>query len=447
MRKLGLGIALLVVVIASLFFYLKDAEQKQMAALNKLQEKVTIQLNQMQKNGFEITQREMQQEEEHFFISIIEPDKASAYLTQFGISVTPQEAEELKGLKLSVDLQYLSDTYSLDIYPVEVPPYLKSVITGEEDQRILTQLEEMVKQKVFFMHLDVDHSVTTFNGHVKDIDETLQGEKGEVRLELEGLQFSGKIKEEKIVAFKQSLVKVLVNMGEEVTLSISNLENEYVHVGPTMYDYTSEYSIGKIESSETPEGKLIANNLSIYSSSTVTNGLATETLKANVENIDVLYGKEKMGMKTLTLDMNMSNLDVEALEKLQKVDKTQVKEMDALIEKFIDKNIHIEVPHFSVERITLRGKEMGGFTLHADLDVDRTFNIYSAEMKPKYALKKIDGDIFLSMSKELLDVIKEDPKAMITYMMYRPKRKLGQRIYDIKIGDGELKLNGKPVKF
>ena len=95
----------------------------------------------------------------------------------------------------------------------------------------------------------------------------------------------------------------------------------------------------------------------------------------------------------------------------------------------------------------LRGQEMSGFTLHADLDIDRSFNIYSAEMKPKYALKKIDGTIFLSMSKELLDVIKEDPKAMITYMMYRPKRKLGQRIYHINIGDGELKLNGKPVKF
>lgn len=446
MKKLGFGILILLLVIASAVFYLNKQEEKQMVAINKLQQKVTTQLNQMQNNGFDITQREIQKEKEHFFITIVEPDKASEYLTQFGMRMTPQEAEELKGLKFSIDLHYLSDIYSLDIYPVELSPYLKNALIGEHDKHILVQLEEMLKRKVFFMHIDVDHSATVFNGHIKDIDETIQLEQ-EAKLQLKGLRFSGKLKEEKIAAFKQSFDTLIMQMGQEGDISISNLQNDYVHVGPTVYDYTSEYSIGKIESSQTPEDKLIANNLSIFSSSAVKDGLASEILKANIENIDVLYGKEKIGMKTLVLDMNMSNLDVEALETYQKLDKDQIKEVDTAIETIIGKNIHVDIPHFSVERVTLHGKEMGGFTLHANLDVDESFNIYSAQMKPKYVLKKIDGDIYLSMSKELLDVIKEDPKAMITYMMYRPKRKLGQRIYDINIGNGELKFNGKPVKF
>ena len=446
MKKLGFGIAILVLVGASVIFYLNKVEQKQMIALNKLQEKVTLQLNQMQKSGFNVTDRQMQKTKEYFFIEIVEPVKASAYLTQMGIRITPMEAEELKDMKLSVELQYLSDIYSLDIYPVELPPYLKTAITKENDQKILVQLEEMIKQKKLFMHLDIDHSATTFNGHIKDIDETLQGEK-EVKLGLKGVHFSGNIKDEKIVAFRQAVENVHLHMDSEANIAISDLKSDYLHVGPTIYDYTSEYSIGKIESSQTPEEKLIANNLSIFSTSTVNNGLATERVKADIESVDSLYGNEKIGMMLLSLDMNISNLDVEALEKLQKVDTAQVKEVDTLIEKLISNNIHIDISKFSVERVTLRGQEMSGFTLYADLDIDRSFNIYSAEIKPKYALKKIDGTIFLSMSKELLDVIKEDPKAMITYMMYRPKRKLGQRIYNIKIGDGELKLNGKPVKF
>jgi len=446
MKKVGLGIAILVLIAASVIFYLNNIEQKQMIALNKLQQKVTLQLGQMQQSGFNVTDRQMQKEKEHFFIEIVEPIKASAYLTQMGLRVTPMEAEELKDMKLRVELQYLSDIYSLDIYPVELPPYLKSTITKENDQKILAQLEQMIKDKKLFMHLDIDHSATTFNGHIKDIDETLQGEK-EVKLGLAGARFSGNIKEEKIVAFRQAVESVHLYMEEETDIAISDLKSDYLHVGPTIYDYTSEYSIGKIESSQTPEDKLIANALSIFSTSTVTDGLATEKLKADIEGVDVLYGDEKIAMTRLALDMNISNLDVDALEKLQKVDTAQVKEVDALIEKLIANNIHIDIPNFSVERVTLRGQEMSGFTLHADLDIDRSFNIYSAEMKPKYALKKIDGTIFLSMSKELLDVIKEDPKAMITYMMYRPKRKLGQRIYNIKIGDGELKLNGKPLKF
>ena len=313
MKKVGLGIAILVLIAASVIYYLNNIEQKQMIALNKLQQKVTLQLGQMQQSGFNVTDRQLQKEKEHFFIEIVEPIKASAYLTQMGLRVTPMEAEEFKDMKLRVELQYLSDIYSLDIYPVELPPYLKSTITKENDQKILAQLEQMIKDKKLFMHLDIDHSATTFNGHIKDIDETLQGEK-EVKLGLAGARFSGNIKEEKIVAFRQTVESVLLHMEEETDIAISDLKSDYLHVGPTVYDYTSEYSIGKIESSQSPEDKLIAHTLSIFSTSTVTDGLATEKLKADIEGVVVHYGDEKIGMTRLALDMNIRKLDVDALE-------------------------------------------------------------------------------------------------------------------------------------
>jgi hypothetical protein len=68
-------------------------------------------------------------------------------------------------------------------------------------------------------------------------------------------------------------------------------------------------------------------------------------------------------------------------------------------------------------------------------------------MKSKHALDKIDGDIHLSMSKEILTMLKEDPEFMIGYMMYRPKRSEGQRIYNINILDGSVKINGKLLEF
>lgn len=446
MKKLGIGIAILVVIIASVIYYLNDIEQKQIEALNTLQEKVTIQLTQMQNNGFNITDRAMEKEKEHFFITIVEPNKASTFLTQKGLRVTPEEAEELKDLKLSVELLYLSDIFSLDIYPVELPPYIKSTITKEDDTKILAQLEEMLKRKVFFMHVDIDHAGTTFKGHMKDIDETLQGEK-EVKMILEGLQFSGSIKEEKIAAFKQTLATVSLYMSDETDISISDLESSYVHVGPTTYDYTSEYSIGKIESSQAPDGTLVANNLSFFSTSTVTNGLATEKLKANAENMDAVYGKEKISMNTLDLDMNISNLDVEALEKLQNIDPNKEKEVHALIETLVSKNIHLDITNFSADKVILRGKEMGGFNLQANLDIDKSLDIYRLNIHPKHVLNKMFGTIDISLSKELLNLMKEDPKAMMIYMMYRPKRNLGQRLYHIKIGKGEVKINGKAVDF
>jgi hypothetical protein len=59
----------------------------------------------------------------------------------------------------------------------------------------------------------------------------------------------------------------------------------------------------------------------------------------------------------------------------------------------------------------------------------------------------MEGVINLSLSKEILTLLKKDPKFMLTYMMYRPKRVLEQRIYEIQIKNGAVKLNGKPVEY
>jgi hypothetical protein len=90
---------------------------------------------------------------------------------------------------------------------------------------------------------------------------------------------------------------------------------------------------------------------------------------------------------------------------------------------------------------------MYGFSLNAKMDIDQSLDIYRLGMKPKHALNKIDGDIHLSVSKEILTILKQDPEFMIGYMMYRPKRMLGQRIYNINIRNGSVKINGKPVEF
>ena len=109
--------------------------------------------------------------------------------------------------------------------------------------------------------------------------------------------------------------------------------------------------------------------------------------------------------------------------------------------------MHLTISNLSAHDVVLRGKELGGFNLNADLDIDQSLDIYRFNIQPKHAAKKMNGDIHLSISKEILTMLKEDPEFMILYMMYRPKRELGQRIYDIKIGDGEIKINGKTVDF
>jgi hypothetical protein len=446
MKKLGWGIGTALLIILAVIYSLKDTEEKKSIDLNHLQEKVTLQLTQLKASGFTVSDRVMQKEKEHFFITIVDPELASAYFTQRGLRITSEEAEELKDLPFSVDLLYLNDIFSLDIYPVALPPYMKNAITQEKDANILAQLEELIKRKVFFMHVELDHDGTTFKGHIKDIDETLQDEKA-VKMQLLGLHFSGNIKEEKIVMFEQTFKHARLYMSGEVDETISGLQSSYALTGPTAYDYTSTYSIDQIKSVEDPENMLLAENLIINSTSKAQNGLARETLKATVKNADILFDKEKIAFKTLVLDMNINNIAVTGLDKLQNIDSKKEKEVDSLIETFVAKNMQLTISNLSAQNVVLHGKEVGGFNLDANLDIDQSLDIYRFNIQPKHAAKKMNGDIHVSISKEILAMLKEDPEFMILYMMYRPKRELGQRIYNINIGNGEIKINGKKVDF
>jgi hypothetical protein len=145
--------------------------------------------------------------------------------------------------------------------------------------------------------------------------------------------------------------------------------------------------------------------------------------------------------------MNISNLELDALDKLQKTDPNKEKALDTHLKTSVANTMHLDIANLSAGKVTLHGKEMNGFTLDAKLDIDESLDIYRLGIKPKHALKKMEGVINLSLSKEILTLLKKDPKFMLTYMMYRPKRVLEQRIYEIQIKNDEIKLNGKLVEY
>ncbi len=332
------------------------------------------------------------------------------------------------------------------MYPITLPTYLTDIAASENDKKILEQIKEMIKKKAFFMHVDIVHSNTTFTGYIKNIDEILEGAK-EIKLKLEGLQFSGEIKEERIVQYMQKYDTLHFYMSNEINRTISGYQSHYALTGTTVYDYNTDYSIDKIKIAEESEGTLFADTIVVHATSIVKDGLATETLKTKIKDIDLLFEKEKFGMQALDLDMNISNLHVDTLEKLQKTDSNKDKKMDTHIKTLASNNMHLDITNLSVAKVTLQGKEMNGFSLNGKLDIDESLDIYHMGMKPKQALNNMEGDITLSISKEILELLKKDPKFMLSYMMYRPKRVLEQRIYDLQINNGALKVNGKLVEF
>jgi len=150
MNRKILGVGVLVLIIVSVFYYLNHTEN--VKNLTTLQKAVNVQLTQMQTNGFIVSNRELKKETEHFVIQINDPKKAALFLTGKGIQTSIEEAKELTGMQLGTDVTYLKDMIALELYPLTLPTYIKAAFTTENDLKILAQLEELIKNKAFFMH-------------------------------------------------------------------------------------------------------------------------------------------------------------------------------------------------------------------------------------------------------------------------------------------------------
>jgi len=441
LKKLGLGILGLIVVAAIYYFTLGSSQVTQ-----RLQKQLDAELSKLQTQGFSVSDREVKDDKEHFVISLDEPKKAAAFFTQQGIQFNVEEAQELKGFKLGVDVAYLSGTVALELYPAALPTHLKTSMTKENDKKILAQIEKMIERKTFLIHIDIGHDATTFKGYMKDINETVEGEQ-EAKLSMQGLRFSGEFKDEKIIKLKQTLNTIRLYMSDGININLSGLQSNYALTGTTAYDHTADYSIEKIKINGNTEVALLANNVSLLSTSSVKNGLASETLKTKIKNIEVAHKREKIGLQTLIFDMKVDNLDVDIFEKLQKIDPDNKEEFDALLQKLISNNVHLEISTLSADTVTLHEKEIPGFTLHSKMDIDKSLNIYRLNINPMHALDKIDATLKVSLSKALLDVIAEDPKAMIACMVFKPKKVLDKRVYDFNLKNGSLRVNGKSILF
>ena len=439
MKKLGLGILGLIAV-AVIYYFTLGADQVR----EKLQKELSAQLTELETKGFSISEREIKKREEHFVISLDEPKKASAFFTQQGMELSVEEAEELKGIKLGVDVEYLSHAVALELYPVALPTQLSTSVTDENDKKILAQIEKMLEKKTFLLHVEADYATTTFKGYVKDINETLQGEE-EVKLRLQGLHFSGNIKGDRVSHIKQTLNVMRLYVSDEINMYLSGLQSNYTLTGDSVYDYSTDYTIEKVRVDNKDEFDLSANEISVHSGSTVKDGLVSETLKNKMKSIEILLEGDRLALENSILDMKVDNLDVSAFEKLQTVDPENEQEFNAALQKLISNNVHLEITTLSADKVTLQGKKVDGFRLHSTLDVDKSLNISRLEANPMYALDKIDANLKISLSKALLDLISRDPKAMIALMIFTPKEVNGKQVYSVELKGGSLKVNGKSV--
>ncbi len=442
MKKLGLAL-LSIVIIASIYYFSTGSEQLRL----EMKAQVNKELATLQTEGFSVQNREISENKEYFILSFDDPEKISKFFTQKGAKVDATEIEALKGLQVGVDVSYQKDAYSavsLDMYPVTLPTVLTNSALSEEDKKIVAQLKKIMEKKALLVHLSVNKLGTGFKGHVKDIDEVIQGD-DKVHFTVTGLTFSGDIKENKITTMQQELKDFSMDVANELSLKLSGLTSEYSMTGKGAYDYKTNYNIEKVIVDGKSEFNILIDTLNVTSESFVKDGLATGSVQTKANKIDITEGQEHTVLETLLFDMKASNFDIKAFEQLEKIDINDDKAMNAVLQQLISQGIQLDISEFSIAKITTEGQTMDGFSMNTSFKIDKSLDITALQQNPMLAINAINANLDIALSQGLFAMVAQHPQAVMAMMLFQPKDVNNQKVYKIELQNGSLKVNDKPI--
>ena len=442
MKKLGLAL-LSIIIIASVYYFSTGSEQLRLEMKAQLNKELSV----LQTQGFSVQNREISEKKEHFILSFDEPKKISEFFTQKGVKVDVQEIEVLKGLKVGVDVNYLQNAYSsvsFDMYPVALPTAFTNATLGDEDKKIVAQLKTMMDKKALLVHISVNKLGTGFKGHLKDINEVIQGD-DKVDFSVTGLTFVGDIKENKIVKMHQELKDFNMDIANELSMKLSGLTSEYSITGESAYDYKTDYSIKKVILDGKSEFNISIVNLDAASESSVKDGLVTGSIHTKANKIDIREAQEHTVLETLVFNMKASNLDIKAFEQLEKIDINDDKAMNALLQQLISQGIALDISEFSIAKITTAGQTIDGFSMHTTFNIDKSLDITALQQNPMLAINAINANLDIALSQGLFAMVAQHPQAVMAMMLFQPKDVNNQKVYKIELQNGSLKVNDRPV--
>ncbi|SFZ97534.1 hypothetical protein MNB_SV-5-1390 [hydrothermal vent metagenome] len=446
MKKSILGIVG-IALIAIIYYFTSGSEQ----LTKDMKERVNTELTMLQKSGFAIQNRDIKKSEEHFVILFDDSKKMMSFFKKQGSKVNIEDMEELKGLKLGVDLKYLNDTYSAlsaDIYPLNLPDSISDEKDlTEKDKQVIKQIDEMLARKALLIHVDFNKLLSSFKGYIKDIDETFKLESN-TKINIDGMTFEGTIKDDKVNSIIQKIKNVKVQSDDNLTLSLKELSSDYTLTGKTIYDTTYNYRVKQISAIGKDGSNSYSMNITDIKGDNITqviDSLASNKMSFSVGDIEAVNNDNIVKFADTIFSFNIDRLDINALKSLENVDVENEAEVNKLIQQLISKGVTMEIPKFEVKKIEYLGEKMDGFSISSTFKVKDTANIMDIQKNPFTALQAIDIETKLILSDTLYTFIAKQPQAMMLVMIAQPKIINGKKVYELELKDGKFSINGKSM--
>jgi hypothetical protein len=442
-QKIGLG--LIALIAAATLYYFTAGKAK---IVDEMKSSLHQQLTTLQQSGFKVKKEKAEKKREHFVLVFDDPQKIALFFQQQGITISPADAGKLKGLKVAVDATYLPDTkhaLAMDIYPIALPESLIQDPANAKQQKRIAHLQDMLKRKALLAHLAIDKLGAGFSGNMKDINETFQDEKT-VHFTMQRLTFAGNMKQQILQNLQENLKHLSIKVDNAMQLEMDTIHSDYQLTGKSPYDYKLGYTIGTLSLKGKPGIMLGMHGIHVDSSSQSQKDILNAEAKSVIKTIDIQTPKEALKLENLLLNMKAEHLDLQALALLQRADPNDNKAIDNAMTKLLEGGVTFELSRFSVKKIVKGLQTMDGFDMDAKLTFKPGFNVAATQQNPLSALDKMTLTAHLQLSNDLFAMIAQQPQAMMTLMLFPPQEKNGKKAYAIELKNGQVILNGMPLR-
>ncbi len=399
----------------------------------------------------------------HFEFVLENADEFVNYLSQFSDQQIPPYVNAMfEGVVIGADLEYsnfpLSKAIQLDIYPLELSQSMSEDFK-KNDLDFYAYLEKFLHSKGVLYHINYNIVSEDFDGYVKDIDEshTLKNETT-ILLKLHETIFEGNGQLIAPNRLETSLKELQLDIKKGkllFTCKLKNMKTTTNYESKNTYLNAMQLEEFTVDTNGTEDDfSITGNTISVNASSNTQGEFAELDSKVNIKSIAVDSSELQVALKDWNLDLALNGLDKESFNKTQElISKARAtstpkeeQELEESLTTLVSKGFVFSIADFSIQNITVDATEnLKGLSLKSELKLKADPDIaQKIKMSPMLLVSNIELATYVKVSKELYARLTNDI-SVGAYAKYI-REENDNLIFDIKLIDGELTLNGRTLQ-
>lgn len=431
MQKVIIGLVGVVLIVGAFFLF---------SSKKIIEVKVDEQIAMLQAHGFEVNEKvqDTNTDVKHFVVSLVDTDKFVQHFPEYKKALEGAKKDILKKFKFGVDVTSSAATVSADIYPVSFPKE-----TFSQEERDIFQ--KLIDKKALFLKMNYNGVTKKIDGTLRDIDEKIK----DIGIKVTGLNFND-ISGDKIdIKYNIKNLNLSSFAKDKFVVDVKDISSNMSYAGVNNQILNGFVKFDKMFfESNNIIVNVIDTNIEIITD--VKNNLFDSGIKTTIKLIDADIAKKKVELDDFIFDYGISNINLEAFNKLVKLlDENGTNfdspEVTTNVEKILSNGVEIYLNKFGVDNIKYDQESLKGFSVKSKINILKDSNfLKNIQVSPMLAISAIEMKSKIEVSDELFSIIIKDPKAMML-MMFKPKDENGHKVYDIDLKDGALNINGQPM--